>query len=632
MHLPNFPTFVEGLPIFPVVRGGKLPLTPNGWKDASADAGTVAAWERKFPGCNWAVACGLADLFVIDIDPDGLAWWEALLRDNPDFKAAVDQTAIARTPRGGLHVYFKGAGPSTVKDAHPGIDTRSGFYSESGELKSGGYVVLPGSHTSMGNYTLEHARPIQPMPKLCETLWPMTRRKELEDFDEERDPTKDLEINVKRAISILKNHIKEEKIAIPGSSDNTTFQVAASILDKGISQQKCFDLMWEHWVPHAKMPIDDWWLQSKIRSAWKSGEQTRSGSKGVRANADVFASFVSQSKPNEKAERPRKRRVMLIHDYAKTAPEPSWLIPDWLPAQGTGIMYGFSGSFKSFIALDMALCLAYGHNGQWRVPPGGKKVLYLCGESPNGMSKARRPAWMEWQGIEYTSSNFAFYPYVPALHDSGEWEGIRQDLADMDFFPDITIMDTMTRLLSGMDENSTKDANTATRFIEKWSDDYDCFTLALHHTGKDEKRGARGSSAFYNNLDTALYLQKQGKDGTRLVAKNHKEADPKEDCPLYFQVKEMGGSIVLERTEVLEQQHAPVSSKNDWVSPAEISGILQSLGGSCATDFLAGVIQDRFGKNMPLDQIKRKLGATAALKGFRDSEGNWAIPQAWSDL
>jgi RecA-family ATPase len=39
---------------------------------------------------------------------------------------------------------------------------------------------------------------------------------------------------------------------------------------------------------------------------------------------------------------------------------PSWLIADTVPEQGLIALYGAPGDGKSFIALDMALCVAAG--------------------------------------------------------------------------------------------------------------------------------------------------------------------------------------------------------------------------------------------------------------------------------
>ena len=99
------PEILRGARIFPIVPLGKDPATKNGWKDASSDRAQIAAWQQTNPDFNWAVATGLSNLFVIDVDPAGLDWWAKLLERDPVIKAAVERAYQVRTPRGGLHIY-----------------------------------------------------------------------------------------------------------------------------------------------------------------------------------------------------------------------------------------------------------------------------------------------------------------------------------------------------------------------------------------------------------------------------------------------------------------------------------------------------------------------------------------------
>jgi len=122
--LLELPDILHGCNIFPCAPGTKDPATPRGWHDASNDPAQIAEWARVNPDFNWAVACGLSNLFVFDIDPAGLDWWAKLLERDATIRAAVDDAFQVRTPKGGLHVYFRGEGPSTASRIAEGIDTR----------------------------------------------------------------------------------------------------------------------------------------------------------------------------------------------------------------------------------------------------------------------------------------------------------------------------------------------------------------------------------------------------------------------------------------------------------------------------------------------------------------------------
>src|SRR3954454_22470109 len=58
-----------GIPVFPCVPGGKQPLTPNGFHDATSVARVVHAWWQRTPEANIGLPTGApAGVLVVDID------------------------------------------------------------------------------------------------------------------------------------------------------------------------------------------------------------------------------------------------------------------------------------------------------------------------------------------------------------------------------------------------------------------------------------------------------------------------------------------------------------------------------------------------------------------------------------
>lgn len=625
--MPNLPDIFNGCYIFPCVAGAKVPAIEGGWKNASRDAAQIAAWEAEFPGCNWAVATGLSDLFVIDIDPQGLETWEEMQNVNSDLRQAVRSSYTVRTPRGGLHHYWRGAGPSTASRIAAGIDTRGGIRTDTSDIKSGGYVLLPGSQTTDGVYQ-SIGGTISELPALVSRLVP--ERKKSETRNLERDPTKDQPRNVEWAVSLLQGYVKDGRVSIEGKGGNdTAFRVAASVLDKAISPAMTLELLEEHWNPHCSPPWDEWELERIVHNAASYGEDAGSGSKGFQSNAEAFAGFLGkgeaeQAKP---AERPRDK-LMWLHEYADSVEDPTWLIPGILPARGTGMMYGASGTYKSFITLDMALSLAYGRAGQWGAPPVKNDVLFLAGEGPVATAKKRWPAWLEWQGMQDKEAHrIILKNRVPFYHDTEAWEHVKLDLDELGAKPALIVIDTLSRLLTGMDENSTKDATMVVGFMEQLAHHYECFVLAIHHTGKDEKKGARGSSVFHANMDTVIATRLRGQ-GTELRVKKQKDADVPDE-PQFFEVREVAQSIVLEKVDALAEEPKPGRSRVAWSDPEEVIGVLNSHGGEMSLNMLAAEIAKKTGTDA--GTIRRKLAASRELEWLR--EGNtWRLPKQEYDL
>ena len=129
----------QGIPVFPCVPGGKQPLTPNGFHDASSSAKSVDAWWRRTPDANIGLPTGAASgALVVDVDihPGG-SGFEAF-EHACSAHLADGWGWLVRTPSGGLHAYYPPPNEAEqrswqVPSAH--VDFRG----------DGGYVIVPPS-------------------------------------------------------------------------------------------------------------------------------------------------------------------------------------------------------------------------------------------------------------------------------------------------------------------------------------------------------------------------------------------------------------------------------------------------------------------------------------------------------
>lgn len=127
----------RGISVFPLKPRSKEPVTPNGFKQATADVDQVRAWWRKRPDCNIGIATGApAGFWVLDVDgEDAERALEALEAANGRLPETVQQM----TGRG-RHLCFlwDPAGPEMRNRSKVGgadIDVRG----------NGGYIVAPPS-------------------------------------------------------------------------------------------------------------------------------------------------------------------------------------------------------------------------------------------------------------------------------------------------------------------------------------------------------------------------------------------------------------------------------------------------------------------------------------------------------
>ncbi len=159
------------LPVFPCQPSGEGAKRPyprtHGFKDATTDEATIRSWWSEHPDALVAMPTGEASGFVVlDVDmdraalKDGEASLNALLATHG---AVLPETRIARTPRGGRHIFFK----------HPGrhVYTRTDYPAQCLDVRGdGGYVIVAPSQTSVGRYEWVSNQTAAPMPTWLETL------------------------------------------------------------------------------------------------------------------------------------------------------------------------------------------------------------------------------------------------------------------------------------------------------------------------------------------------------------------------------------------------------------------------------------------------------------------------------
>ena len=89
--------------------------------------------------------------------------------------------------------------------------------------------------------------------------------------------------------------------------------------------------------------------------------------------------------PDEKPNKPKPPRfeITKASDYARR-PTVKWLIKDIMPEKGFYQFFGGSGDGKTFVVLDMMLCLCRGLNWNGRRVKRRHKVVYVCAEGARG--------------------------------------------------------------------------------------------------------------------------------------------------------------------------------------------------------------------------------------------------------
>lgn len=194
-------------------------------------------------------------------------------------------------------------------------------------------------------------------------------------------------------------------------------------------------------------------------------------------------------------------------------PPVSWLLPGAIPRQSYCILYGARGTFKTFLALDMALSVATGAawpwEGLWGQVEESGPVLFAAGEGRSGLQQ-RVTAWekQHWGGRQVSSNDFILADPVPKANE--EWDAFisgAKAFSPMGY--KLTIIDTLGRSMAGLNENNAQDAALFTERVETLQRELNTAVLAIAHSAKSGAGDSvRGSGGFEGDADIVLKAER----------------------------------------------------------------------------------------------------------------------------
>ena len=298
-------------------------------------------------------------------------------------------------------------------------------------------------------------------------------------------------------------------------------------------------------------------------------------------------------------EPPAKILPILGLNELRNMPPVKWLVDGVITKHGFSALYGAPGVGKSFIALDIALSVAYGRAWHDR-PVDGGKVLYIAGEGVGGLGK-RVKAWETHYGLN-EDVPLQVVPKAVQFRDEAD---IQELIDTIDHFGGgyrLIVIDTVARSMVGMEENSSSEIGIFVEACDRIRTHADCALLAIHHSGKDASRGMRGSNAMVAAVDTSLQVKAAGKENVLMHVEKQKDAEPVPDMQFAFEKVALiaDDSAVIKLTEkkskknnigeddvtVLNEDHIEVynllkqmiiSRDQNWVSKKEFEDAHKAL-------------------------------------------------------
>ena len=212
-----------------------------------------------------------------------------------------------------------------------------------------------------------------------------------------------------------------------------------------------------------------------------------------------------------------------------------WLVDRLIPPKSVGVWTGKRGSFKTFLVLNCAFCLAEGLDFLDKYPSKKIRILYL--DKENGFNVIVPRVKMVKKGLNIEKDSDIGFICFSQLHLDNDYDirEIEKLISENDI--NLLVVDTYRRAI-GFDENSAGDVsflfvNTLRPLVEK----HNLSIVLIHHDKKgtqgDEMDDIRGSSDLSNYADFILKNERKGK---RLILKQLKCRNAPEIEPIEVSV------------------------------------------------------------------------------------------------
>jgi len=263
-----------------------------------------------------------------------------------------------------------------------------------------------------------------------------------------------------------------------------------------------------------------------FEDAWKSFDASRGNRIGI-GSLYKLASHHGWQPPSflsPDAEADTGRFTLLSASDVLARPPQVWRVKHLLPDQGLAAIFGPSGSGKSFLALDLAACIADGHPwfGIKTLP---SPVVYIMLEGEGGL-RNRIAAHEKARGAPLAKS-FRVVLDTFSLITGGDVA----ELAAVVPAGAVIFIDTLNRAAPTVDENSSKEMGQILQGAKELQAQTGSLVVMIHHTGKDPTRGLRGHSSLLAALDAAIEVERSANDSRSWAVAKAKDGEDGKRTP-----------------------------------------------------------------------------------------------------
>lgn len=256
----------------------------------------------------------------------------------------------------------------------------------------------------------------------------------------------------------------------------------------------------------------------------------------------------------------RQRRPQIVRpgpalrDALASAP-PQSLVPGYVFKEQQHVLYGAPQSYKTFVALDLALHAASGLPWLGRVPVRQVGVVFFAGEAAASL-RVRIAAWFAARGLSVEDSERIPFALIDAVPTLGKGEDglanaiglVQEASANFGLPAGLLVLDNMTRM-AGVAGLSTTDPGEYGRIlagIDSLGHEVGAATLTIYHSPVSDPKRPAGTYQSTANPDVVIKAERTSSAMTTLLQVappngKSRNASPPPDLLLEFVEQDITG-------------------------------------------------------------------------------------------
>lgn len=210
---------------------------------------------------------------------------------------------------------------------------------------------------------------------------------------------------------------------------------------------------------------------------------------------------------------PEPLKTLRAAEIKPVLEEERWLIESLWPDSAVGVLGGQPKSFKTFLALDLAISVASGTPclGRYAVPARSRALVYLAEDALLDVrSRIEGIAKSRGLGLEDLNLDIIAEPVLRLDQETDQCR-LQQTIERMK--PRLLVLDPLVRL-HRLDENSSSEISALLGYLRGLQRSHGVSVALVHHSSKRAHarhgQALRGTSDLHAWVDVGLYLTWQG--------------------------------------------------------------------------------------------------------------------------